>query len=464
MESNNVAARAGRWSARHWKTATLGWLAFVAGFRGGSSEVVLVQSATAPAGGLRHVVEQTVAALSATPGVRDVRSPYARGNADQISEDGRSAVIPFELNESNEEYDGVARTLSTVAGVQRALPGFRIEETGGASIDKAVDETEGKDLKRAELSSIPLTIGILFVAFGALLAAFLAADVTAPKVKAAVEQLRERAVASGAAHEPTDVDVNPAKTVGVVSIPLAGGGAGDARSEQALATLERIARTTIEPTGAEAAVGGEVAGSRDFNGALKSHIPLVFGFVLGLAFLLLLVPFRSLVIALTAIVLNLLSVAAAYGLLVIVFQHGVGESLLGFHSTGSIVAWLPLFLFVVLFGLSMDYHVFILSRIREAYDRGLSTDEAVAHGIRSTAGVVTAAATVMVFVFAIFATLSQLSLKQLGVGLAAAVLIDATLIRAVLLPATMKLLGDANWYLPRRLRWLPLQPSIDSVT
>jgi putative drug exporter of the RND superfamily len=204
-------------------------------------------------------------------------------------------------------------------------------------------------------------------------------------------------------------------------------------------------------------------------------MPLVFAFVLGLAFLLLLVTFRSLVIALTAIGLNLLSVAAAYGLLVIVFQHGLGESLLGFHATGAIVSWLPLFLFVVLFGLSMDYHVFILSRIREAHDRGLETGDAIAHGVKSTAGVVTAAATVMVFVFAIFATLSQLSLKQLGIGLAAAVLIDATLIRGVLLPAVMKLLGEANWYLPRRLNWLPrfahdssdrgerLEPSLDSA-
>jgi uncharacterized membrane protein YdfJ with MMPL/SSD domain len=205
-------------------------------------------------------------------------------------------------------------------------------------------------------------------------------------------------------------------------------------------------------------------------------MPLVFALVLGLAFVLLLVSFRSLVIAVTAVVLNLLSVAAAYGLLVLVFQHGLGESVLDFQSTGSVVAWLPLFLFVVLFGLSMDYHVFILSRIREAYDRGMCTDDAIAHGIKSTAGVVTAAATVMVFVFAIFATLSQLSMKQLGVGLAAAVLFDATLIRGVLLPATMKLLGEANWYLPRRLHWLPklahdpahghepLQPSLNTTT
>jgi uncharacterized membrane protein YdfJ with MMPL/SSD domain len=154
-------------------------------------------------------------------------------------------------------------------------------------------------------------------------------------------------------------------------------------------------------------------------------------------------------------VLNLLSVGAAYGVLVLVFQDGRGESLLGYQSTGGITSWLPLFLFVLLFGLSMDYHVFIISRIREAYDSGMSTSDAVAYGIKSTAGVVTSAAVVMVAVFSVFATLGALDFKQMGVGLAVAVLIDATIVRAVLLPATMKLLGDWNWYLPSWLGWLP---------
>ncbi len=197
------------------------------------------------------------------------------------------------------------------------------------------------------------------------------------------------------------------------------------------------------------------AGSKDFNDTMKSHLPLVFAFVLGLAFLLLLVTFRSLVVPIKAIVLNLLSVGASYGVLKLVFQDGHGEELLGFQSLGGIVSWLPLFLFVILFGLSMDYHVFIISRIREAVDAGARTEDAVAHGIRSTAGVVTSAAAVMIGVFAIFATLSSIDFKMMGVGLAVAVLIDATIVRAVLLPATMKLLGDWNWYLPERLRWLP---------
>jgi len=177
--------------------------------------------------------------------------------------------------------------------------------------------------------------------------------------------------------------------------------------------------------------------------------------VLGAAFLLLLITFRSIVIPIKAIVLNLLSVGAAYGVLTLVFQNEWAEGLLGFNSSGAIVPWLPLFLFVILFGLSMDYHVFILTRIKEAYDGGMSTDEAVSHGIKTTAGVVTSAAVVMVGVFSIFATLSLLDFKQMGVGLAAAVLIDATIIRGILLPASMKLLGDWNWYLPRSLGWLP---------
>jgi RND superfamily putative drug exporter len=161
------------------------------------------------------------------------------------------------------------------------------------------------------------------------------------------------------------------------------------------------------------------------------------------------------VVALKAIVLNLLSVAAAYGLLVAVFQWGWGESLLGFESNGGIAPWLPMFLFVILFGLSMDYHVFILSRIRELYDGGRSNEEAVAEGIKSTAGVVTSAAIVMVVTFAIFASMPIIDFKEMGIGLAAAILIDATIVRAVLLPATMKLLGDRNWYLPKWLEWLP---------
>jgi len=281
-------------------------------------------------------------------------------------------------------------------------------------------------------------------------------DVTKPEVQAGIEAMSERALASGQMSEPVTTSVSPDRTVEVVSIPMNGNGTDDT-SNAALATLrdDVIPSTIGKVGGVEADVTGMTAGSKDFNDSMTAHLPIVFGFVLGLAFLLLLVTFRSVVIPLKAIVLNLLSVGAAYGILKLVFQDGHGESLLGFESFGGITSWLPLFLFVILFGLSMDYHVFIISRIREAVDSGMKTDEAVAHGIKQTAGVVTSAAVVMVAVFSIFGTLSMVEFKMMGVGLAAAVLIDATIVRGVLLPAAMKLLGEWNWYLPKRLAWLP---------
>ena len=282
-----------------------------------------------------------------------------------------------------------------------------------------------------------------------------APNVEAPAVNEAIGQLEWRALAAGM-NEPIDVDINPSKTVANISIPIDGGGS-DSTSNAALAALrdEIVPGTVGSLPGAEVGVTGETAQSKDFNDQMKTVAPLVFGFVLLFAFVLMLASFRSLVIAAKAIVLNLLSIAAAYGVLVLVFQHGWGKGLLGFEYTGGIDPFLPILLFVILFGLSMDYHVFIISRVRESYDKGMSTDEAIAHGIKTTAGVVTSAAIVMVGVFAIFATLSMMILKQFGVGLAAAILIDATIVRAILLPASMKLLGEWNWYLPTWLEWLP---------
>ncbi|MGZ4388890.1 MAG: MMPL family transporter [Gaiellaceae bacterium] len=283
-----------------------------------------------------------------------------------------------------------------------------------------------------------------------------AADVRAPEVQRAVSRLKAEALATGQMTQPISTLVNPAHTVEVVSIPLQGNG-DDAASVAALQTLRHdVLPATLGPVpGVEAAVTGETAGTHDFNEQMKSHAPLVFGFVLALCFLLLLVTFRSIVIPIKAVLLNLLSVGAAYGLLVLVFQHRWAEGILGFHSNGAIASWLPLFLFVILFGLSMDYHVFILSRVKELVDDGMPTDEAVATGIKRTASTVTSAAVVMVAVFGIFVTLTTPDIKQMGFGLAAAILIDSTVVRAVLLPALMKLLGEWNWWLPRRLQWLP---------
>jgi RND superfamily putative drug exporter len=282
-------------------------------------------------------------------------------------------------------------------------------------------------------------------------------DVTTPQFATAYAEFKKRALATGVIQQPIRVTVNKAKTVARVDFPLAGEGQ-DATAVRALATLRTEVIPPVLatlPVETEQAVTGATAANVDFNKTMKSRAPIVFAFVLGFAFLLLLVTFRSIVIPIKAIILNLLSVGAAYGVLVWIFQYGHLQGLLGFHSSGAVVTWLPLFLFTVLFGLSMDYHVFILSRVKELVDQGVPTDQAVERGIRSTASTVTSAAAVMIAVFAIFATLSALDIKQLGVGLAVAVFIDATLIRGVLLPATMKLLGEWNWYLPHWLEWMP---------
>jgi RND superfamily putative drug exporter len=282
------------------------------------------------------------------------------------------------------------------------------------------------------------------------------ADTTKPEVQRAIAAIQSQVVAHHLNKGSIDVETNPSHTVARVSIPLVGKGT-DSTSNTALSTLRNdiLPATIGKVQGAEWAVTGQTANSADENALLKHKAPIVFGFVLVLAFTLLLVAFRSLVIATKAVVLNLLSVGAAYGLIVAVFQWGWGENLLHFQSNGGIASWLPIFMFVILFGLSMDYHVFILSRVREAYDRGMKTEDAVAHGITTTAGVVSSAALVMVGAFAVFALMPILDMKEMGIGLAAAVLIDATIVRAVLLPATMKLLGDWNWYLPEWLKWLP---------
>jgi uncharacterized membrane protein YdfJ with MMPL/SSD domain len=721
--TRNLAARAGGWSARHRAKAIVGWLIFVVlavvvggsigmksiededagvgeareadravadAFSENAGETVLVQSrnggATAEGPAFRAVVGDVVGGLQSTENVIDVESPYFAGSEGVISRDGRSALITFEIPDPGDESDVTAEDLveaplATVARLSERHPEFRIEEFGDASADKALTESFEDDFRRAEVTSLPITLLILLFAFGAVVAAlvplllaatavaaalgllgplsqifpveesvtsvvllvglavgvdysmfylrrereerargkdtraalrtaaatsgravvvsgvtvaiamagmflagasvftsFAAGTITVvaiavagsltvlPAVLAAlgdrvnkgripfltppeqrvahesrvwsaildrvlrrpaiaailstavllvlaipvlnlkmavpgieslphdlaviqtydriqaafpgnqipaeivveradasdveltigVHNLRERAEASESVEPPVTVQFSSDHGVSVVDVPIVGDGTNDA-SYAALAELrdEIIPATVGRQPGLEANVTGFTAGSNDFNELMEARVPIVFAFVLGLAFLLLLATFRSIVIPIKAIMLNLLSVGAAYGVVIWIFQEGNLESLLGFESTGAVTSWLPLFLFVLLFGLSMDYHVFILSRVREAYDRGMPTADAVSQGIKSTASVVTAAAAVMVAVFAIFATLSAVEFKQFGVGLAAAVLIDATIIRGVLLPASMTLLGDWNWYLPRWLEWLP---------
>jgi uncharacterized membrane protein YdfJ with MMPL/SSD domain len=279
--------------------------------------------------------------------------------------------------------------------------------------------------------------------------------VKAPDIRSAVAQRQIAALTSyrsSALGQPVRTTVYPAANLAEIRIPLAGSG-NDATSRQALATLhDTIVPTTVgQIPGGTALVSGDLAQRLDWNSQMATSIVPVILFVMGITFVLMLVSFGSLVIAATSMVLNLLSIGAAYGALTAVFVHGWGAGLIGTQAPGAIESWIPLFVFVVLFGLSMDYNVFVVSRIREGHDRGLPTRQAVAYGIRSTAGVVTSAAIIMVAVFAVFGTLSVQQFKQLAVGLAVSVLIDATVIRAVLLPSVMVLLGDRNWYLPR---WL----------
>ncbi len=705
---HNLAARMGRWSADHWKTATFGWLAFVvaafalgmagtksidpnaagpresgrmdrildAGFDRPAEESVLVQSRTLSASdpSFAAAIEDVVARLSKLDVVQNVRTG-------QVSPDGRSALVEFEISgPADEAAEKIDPVLAQVEAAQKAHPQLYVGEFGMASAVDAIATTVEKDLGKAGMLSLPITLVILVIAFGALVAAgiplllaltavfatfgivagtshvfpmaneagalvlliglavgvdyslfylkrereeraagrseraaleaaaatsgrsvlvsgltvmtamagmFLtgdpvfesfaiatiavvavamigsltvlpallsrlgdgvdrgrvplvrrlrrddgesriwgaivrgvlrrpllsavlaggllvalalpalqlrmvkpgpetfpqsipavqtyermqqafpgsalpadvvvkSADVRAPAMQTAIRRLRHQAVASGRMHEPITVDINDDGTVANIAVPIDGMGT-DSVSNASLAQLrdEIVPATVGAVPGAEAGVTGATAQWKDSTDEMTSNLPIVVGFVLLLAFSLMLVAFRSPVIAVKAILLNLLSVAAAYGVLVLVFQHGYGSDLLGFTPTGGIDPVVPLLLFVILFGLSMDYHVFLLSRIREAVQRGASTEEAVARGITSTAGVVTSAAIVMVGVFAVFVTLSMLMFKQFGVGLATAILIDATIVRGVLLPASMTLLGDWNWYLPRWLRWLP---------
>ncbi len=285
-----------------------------------------------------------------------------------------------------------------------------------------------------------------------------APDIASPAAKHEIAALTGwRSPAIG---QPIVVSTYPAANIAEIQVPLAGNGI-DATSQHALTTLhDTIVPATVgKIPGAQALVGGYLAASNDWNNHLRQGIWPVFGFVMGITFLLMLAAFGSVVIAATTIVLNLLSVGAAYGALVAVFQHGWGAALIGTTAPGAIESWIPLFIFVVLFGLSMDYNVFVVSRIKEGHDRGLATREAVSHGIRATAGVVTSAAVIMVAVFAVFGTLSLQQFKQLSVGLAVSVLLDATIVRGVLLPSVMTLLGDRNWYRPRWLSRLLPPPS-----
>ncbi len=279
-------------------------------------------------------------------------------------------------------------------------------------------------------------------------------DVDSPASVAAIEELRGL-LAADARFGPSTLETSAGGDLAVVVAPAV----GDPQSAQATEAIGTIRDDYVPQafatTGLGVFVGGQSAETVDFVALTRTFLPIVLSLILALSLIMLTLVFRSIVVPVKAILLNLLSVGASYGMLVLVFQHGVGAGLLGFQESPIIQAWIPLFLFAILFGLSMDYHVFLLSRIREAYDKGATNDDAVAFGVRSTAGLITGAALIMVAVFSGFAAGELVPLQQMGFGLAVAVLLDATIVRVVLVPASMKLLGDRNWYLPSFLDWLP---------
>ncbi|MFL5759535.1 MAG: MMPL family transporter [Thermomicrobiales bacterium] len=335
--------------------------------------------------------------------------------------------------------------VSVVLLIGLALPAFGIQ-TGQTSLD-ALPESDvktGYEILASQFYAGEIS-PVSFVVDG---------NVNDAAIQTGIANLTS-ALASDSFYGQPEIDQAPGGDLTVISVPMASD-PGDKASYDAIHDL----RNTIVPRafGSNAShvyIGGDTASTVDFNSALTDYAPLIYAFVLGLSFLLLMLAFRSVVVPLKAIIMNLLSVGAAYGLLVLVFQHGVGDSFFGFHQTDVIVAWLPIFLFCVLFGLSMDYHVFLLSRIREHYDLTQRNEESVAVGLQSTGRIITGAALIMVAVFGSFASGRLVDIQQMGFGLGAAVLIDATIVRSILVPAAMKLLGDKNWYMPRWLGWLP---------
>ncbi len=344
---------------------------------------------------------------------------------------------------------GIFATVTAGALIALAIPVFSLNLAFASGSDSLHDAVEGK--RALQLLEENFPSGLAAPAY----VVVDASDVNSANVQASVTRLVEALELDEDFSPPFEVKVNPAGDLLYMTVPLAGGMDEDV-SEAAVRHLRAdIIPVAFAGSESRVYVSGATAGSVDFTDKMVDSAPYVFGFVLGLAFLLLLVMFRSIVIPVKAIVLNLLSVGAAYGVLVMVFQWGWGVSLLGSEATGVITAWLPLFLFAILFGLSMDYHMLVLNRIKEAYDQGYSNEESVSVGIKVTAGQITSAAAIMVGIFATFALGRNVEMQQFGVGLAVAVFIDATVIRTVLLPASMKLLGDRNWYLPSWLDWLP---------
>lgn len=342
------------------------------------------------------------------------------------------------------KYPWISLELSAGILILAAMPllSLHIGSSGVSTLPEDLPSREGFEILRRDFSAGGTTPTQIVVD----------ADPDSDAVKKALTILEAR-LRSNPLIAAVQVETHPEEDITLISVPIS------ASSDKETRTIERI-RTEYVPdsfasTQAKVYVGGASARQLDFTNIVRTYMPIVFAFVLGLSFLLLTVVFRSLVVPAKAILMNLLSVGAAYGVLVLVIQKGFGNEIFGFQQTPQIESWIPIFLFAILFGLSMDYHVFLLSRIKERFDKTLNNDEAVAFGLSSTARLITGAALIMVAVFSAFAAGDLVMFQQVGFGLAVAILLDATVVRSILVPASMKLLGDRNWYLPSWLSWLP---------
>ena len=334
--------------------------------------------------------------------------------------------------------------------VAAALPALDLQ-TGFAGVSTLPDDVEAKKgfvILDREFSAGNVTPAQILIR----------GDIDSSPVQDAIENLTTaiRTDADSAFGSPRPPEVNESRTIALLAVPVVGDAAEDV-AEDAIRRLRRdyVPLAFGNVPGATVEVTGETAYNIDFFDAAADATWVVFPFVLGMSFILLLLVFRSIVVPIKAILLNLLSVGATYGILVLAFQKGWGEKLGVFGQFDIIEAWIPLFLFSILFGLSMDYHVFLLSRIRERYDQTQDNTGSVAFGIRSTGRLITGAALIMVAVFWAFAAGDIIGLQQMGFGLGVAILLDATIVRMILVPASMKLLGSRNWYLPPMLHWLP---------
>jgi RND superfamily putative drug exporter len=403
------------------------------------------------AGAILVGIVSVIAALTLLPAVLSLlgdrvnalRIPFFGRAAAQAGREGRfwGAIVARVMRRPVVSLVLAAGLLLALAAPVLALD---TGTSGAATLPDRFESKQGYLLLREEFpkeSTEPVEIAI-------------AGDVREPAVEGALARLEQALAGRPIFGEPV-VEANEAGTVARVTVPIAGNPDGEAAIEAVRELRSEAVPRAFAGVEAEVYVGGDTAEELDYHDTVDFWLPLVLLFVLGLSFLLLTLAFRSIVVPATAIAMNLLSVGAAYGLLVLVFQEGIGNELLGLREAETIDAWVPLFLFAVLFGLSMDYQVFLLSRIRERYTQTGDTDAAISFGIASTARLITGAALIIIAVFWGFAMGDTIAFQQMGFGVAVALLIDATIVRSVLVPATMKLLGERNWYLPSWLIWLP---------